>query len=401
MQCRDGGRRIVKAWWLSVMPLQRSSQHSWCAPCMSMSLLVLPVDQPCVPCGDNVVDRRVVTPLLHSSQHSWWNCSRGWCVPTLFVSVVCRLSSLYSLCCLRRVRPVVPVSITVSVSVPPCRQARARLADIFRGKEARAIATAGVMPCSNGVAVSRDGSTLLLSDEDFGSHAIHEFRVEDGSRLRVIGGAGDGPLQFKGPRQVWIASDDYVFVAELGNKRVQVLTPRLDFHTFVGEGQLVTPSGVCADDDIIMVSERDAHRISVFSRGDGALLRRFGSLGSGDDQLNTPCGLCFITGMPVSGRRHVAVADHGNSRVSVFSVEGEFVRHVGVGELNHPHGVACSAHDEVVVADTWNSRVAVFSASGEVLHATRMGDGNFTGVAIHGGTIFAPTWSGGKCVVFT
>jgi DNA-binding beta-propeller fold protein YncE len=252
----------------------------------------------------------------------------------------------------------------------------------------RVIATAGLQSWGNGVAVSRDGSTLLVSDT--GSHAIHAFRLSDGSRLRVIG----GPLQFRQPRQVWVASDDFVFVAEVGNDRVQVLTPRLDFHGFVGVGQLNNPVGVCADDDVIMVSEVCAHRISVFARCDGGLLRRFGSEGHGDGQLDIPLGLCFM-----SGHRHVAVADYRNHRVSVFSVEGEFVRHVGVGKLRYPQGVACSAFGELVVADRDNRRVVVFSASGEMSHT--MGDGGFTGVAVHGGTIFAPTYGADKCVVFT
>jgi DNA-binding beta-propeller fold protein YncE len=289
-----------------------------------------------------------------------------------------------------------------SVVLVSRRQARARLADDFRAKKGRVIATAGLKSRSNGVAVSRDGSTLLVSDEDGGSHAIHEFRVADGSPLWVIGkkgwlggrGAGDEPLQFKSPRQVWVASDDFVFVADYGNHRVQVLTPHLDFHGFVGVGQLERPSGVCADDDVVAVSEANAHRISVFRRGDGALLRRFGSEGSGDGQLKNPYGLCFM-----SGHRHVAVADCSNGRISVFSVEGEFVRHVGVGKLSSPKGIACSAFDEIVVADAWYNRVFVFSASGEMLHT--MGDGVFTGIAMHGDTIFAQTYSNGKCMVFT
>jgi sugar lactone lactonase YvrE len=268
-----------------------------------------------------------------------------------------------------------------------------------RGVASRVIATPGVQSWSHGVAVSRDGSTLLVSDYDGGSHAIHVFLIADGSRLREIGSRGDGPLQFVEPRQVWVASDDFVFVAELGNKRVQVLTPRLDFHAFVGVGQLSEPVGVCADDDVIVVSERDAHRISAFKRSDGALLRRFGSRGSGDGQLKYPRGLCFM-----SGHRHVAVADYDNDRVSVFSVEGEFVRHVGVGKLRLPTGVACSAFDELVVADRGNNRVVVFSASGEMLHTMR--GGAFTGIAMHGGTIFAQTCDvtavgDDKCVVFT
>jgi DNA-binding beta-propeller fold protein YncE len=261
----------------------------------------------------------------------------------------------------------------------------------LRGVESRVIDTPGVKSYSNGVAVSRDGSTLLATDYWGLSHLMHEFRVVDGSRLRVIGSKGDGPLQFHNPLQVWIASDDFVFVADCNNHRVQVLTPTLDFHCFIGVGQLSSPRGVCADGDVVVVSE-GAHRISVFSRGDGALLRRFGSEGSGDGQLHRPYGLCF---MP--GHRHIAVADRSNSRVSVFSVEGEFIRHVGVGKLSNPAGVACSAFDELVVADT-NTRISVFSASGELLKT--MGCGGFGGVAIHGGTIFAQDYVSGLCVVF-
>ncbi len=184
----------------------------------------------------------------------------------------------------------------------------------LRGVVSRVINTPGVEPYCNGVAVSLDGSTLLVADSGAcGSHTIHAFRVADGSRLRVIGGEGDGPLQFSHPYQVWIAPDGHVFVADSMNHRVQVLTPSLDFHCFVGVGHLVGPSGVCADDGIVVVSEWE-HRISVFNRGDGALLRRFGSFGLGDGQLRFPCGLCFM-----SGHRHVAITESGNHRVSVLT----------------------------------------------------------------------------------
>jgi sugar lactone lactonase YvrE len=127
-----------------------------------------------------------------------------------------------------------------------------------------------VVSVSNGVAVSRDGSTLLVSDCDGGSHAIHEFRVSDGSRLRVV----PGQLQFRGPRQMCVAPNDRVFVAEYGNNRVQALTPKLDFDAFVGadvDSGLRAPSGVCADEHVVVLSEgHPAHRVSVFNRSDGA-----------------------------------------------------------------------------------------------------------------------------------
>ncbi len=106
----------------------------------------------------------------------------------------------------------------------------------------------------------------------------------------------------------------------------------------------------------------------------------------------------------MTGHRHVAVADHVNGRVSVFSVEGEFIGHVGVDTLTWPTGVACSASDELVVADQANCHVVVLSARGELLKTMGRGDFKFTWVStcIHGGAIFAQcsSESGDKCMVF-
>jgi DNA-binding beta-propeller fold protein YncE len=239
--------------------------------------------------------------------------------------------------------------------------------------------------------MSRDGCTLLAADWSDDAGGIHEYNAADGCRRRVVGSLGDGPLQFLRACQLWVSSDDFVFVAELNNNRVQVLTT---FHAFIGVGQLTHPIGVCANADVVAVSEYRLHRISVFSRGDGALLRRFGSFGAVGGQLHNPNGLCFV-----SGDRHIAVAEQGNSRVSVFSVDGEFIRHTGVlGLLKRPRGVVCSSGDELVVADHARRRVVVVDASGELLMT--MGDGGFTGVAIHGSTVFAQDRDNQKLVVF-
>jgi hypothetical protein len=266
----------------------------------------------------------------------------------------------------------------------------------LQGVVSRFIAMPGVESDYNGVAVSRDGSTLLVSDYNGtgGSCAIHVFSVADGSLLRVVGTQGSGPLQFNKPRQVWVASDGFVFVAESDNRRVQVLTPRLDFHAFVGARQLTNPAGVCANADVVVVSENvPAHRIAVLNRADGSLLRRFGAEGRGDGEFDCPLGLCFMSGC------RVAVADYFNHRVSVFSVDGDFIHHVGVGVLQCPRGVACSVIDELAVADTDNSQVVVFRASGEV--AKTLGVGHVTGVALLCDMVFAQNSVEEQCVVFT
>jgi DNA-binding beta-propeller fold protein YncE len=258
----------------------------------------------------------------------------------------------------------------------------------------RVIATPGVESFFNGVAVSRDGSTLLVLHHTPGADALHVYSVADGSRLRVVGGRGDGPLQFCLPRQVCIAPDDFVFVADCHNDRVQVLTPTLGFHGFVGVGQLSGPGGVCADDAVIVVSSEAAHRITVFNRSDGSRRCSFGSEGSGIGQVNWPHGLCFM-----SGDRHVAVTDGGNDRVSVFSVDGAFIRHVGVGVLVDPVGIACSAYDELVVVDSCTNRanLRLFNAEGETA-TTLGGHDRHAYVTVHSSKVFCDDARREQCV---
>jgi DNA-binding beta-propeller fold protein YncE len=267
------------------------------------------------------------------------------------------------------------------------------LGGALRGVVSRVIATSGVASWSNGIAVSRDGCTLLVSDAGYrGSHSLFDFDVADGSRRRVVGGRGDGPLHFEEPQQLCIAPDGFVFVADCANDRVQVLTPDLAFHCVMGKGQLERPVGVCVNADVVVVSEYSAHRISVFNRGDCALRYRFGCKGYGDGELMYPRELSFM-----SGDRHLAVSNNG--RVSVFSVDGEFIRNVGVGVIKGSQGVAASVFDELVVADTGNRRLRVLNSSGDVLAS--VGEGRFVGVAVHGSSIVAVEQSSAAVLVFS
>jgi DNA-binding beta-propeller fold protein YncE len=262
----------------------------------------------------------------------------------------------------------------------------------FEGTLRRVIATPGVRSWCNGVAVTRDSSTMLVSSHGdrlgTGLNAAHAFDVLTGAHLGVLNG-----LPLDNPRQVSVAPDGIICVADNGNNCVQVFQlPYVGLSRKVGVGQLAGPSGVCVDGDIIAVSERDAHRISIYERHQFLLIRRFGSIGGWNGLLNTPVALCMISG-------HIAVMEFRNHRISVFSTQGAFIRTLGVGIFNYPTGIACASHgNEVFVTDALE-RVVMFSASGEFLMT--MGRAYFTGVALHGGAVFAQTYNGDGCMVFT
>jgi hypothetical protein len=263
----------------------------------------------------------------------------------------------------------------------------------FRGVQSRVIDEA--REAAFGMAVTRDGSTLLRTSGNCGaSHGIVVVCIASGSRLGFVGSYGSEQLQFKGPRQLWISDDDHVFVAEFGNHRIQVLTPQFEFHSFVGVGSLDHPSGVCGNADIVAVSELHEHRVSVFHRVDGALLRRFGSFGSGDGQYIDPLSLCYMNGCG-----HLAVGDAGNDRISVVSTKGEFVRHLSAVGSPHNFKVVCSeTGDELIVAGFYNFRIVLFSPSGEMQHVP-LGAFRPLHVAIHGSTIYVRVPD--ACIVLT
>jgi DNA-binding beta-propeller fold protein YncE len=265
----------------------------------------------------------------------------------------------------------------------------------WRGVMSRGVATP--VTYASGVAVSRDGATLFVSDE---AHAVHAFRVSDGMHLRSCGSQGRGVLQFLVPRQIAVSPDDLVFVAEEYNRRIQVLTQRLDFYGFVGLRQLANPTGVCADTEVVVVAEAGKRMISVFSRHDNTLIRRFEMSGLDSSVITSGIGLCFM-----AGHRHIAVADDRKNYIEVFSLEGTLTRRICGYE--NPVGVACderSGELYVACADfvrhPISHRVVVFSSSDEVLFSAACA--NALAVAFCGNTLFVQQRQvRGQCRVFT
>jgi hypothetical protein len=177
-------------------------------------------------------------------------------------------------------------------------------------------------------------------------------------------------------------------VAEFGNHRVQELTPALEFHRFIGAGELHTPVYVCADDSVIVVSEFLEDRVTVFARCDATLVFRFAC-------GRAPTGLCI---MPY--HRHVAVSVVDPACIAVFALDGTAVNRVGVGCLRGPHGVACSAFGELIVADMTNGYISVYAPDGALCKTSA--SFSVCDVALHGCSIygFCASATGVKCVQF-
>jgi 3-phytase len=89
----------------------------------------------------------------------------------------------------------------------------------------------------------RDGQHWLLATSKEG-HSLNVFDAVNGMMIRRVGGLGAELGQFNRPNGVWVV-DDYAFVVERDNRRVQILSlPDLVGLASFGEAELRKPYGL-------------------------------------------------------------------------------------------------------------------------------------------------------------
>jgi DNA-binding beta-propeller fold protein YncE len=166
------------------------------------------------------------------------------------------------------------------------------------------------------------------------------------------------------PRDIALAPDGTLVVADFGNRRVQRLGRDLQpvgaFGRQGGEGGAFRdPCGIAVDDEgNVIVADTWNHRIQTLG-ADGRALAAWGG------------GLYGPRGVAVAPDGGVYVTDTGNHRVLRFSPDG--TPHVIVqGVLDNPVGIAVAPGGEIYVADTGHRRVAVFSPDGAPLRAWKV-----------------------------
>lgn len=180
-----------------------------------------------------------------------------------------------------------------------------------------------------------------------------------------------------------IDSRDRVFVFNRGEHPVMVFQRDGSFVTSWGEGVFARPHGITiGPDDMVYCTDDLDHTVRKFTP-DGQLLLTLGTSGKPSNtgatsidyrtirQAGEP--FYFPTNVALSADGEIFVTDgYGNARVHKFSPEGRLLLSwgepgSGPGQFHVPHGIAIDREGTVFVADRENSRIQLFSPDGEFL----------------------------------
>ncbi len=209
--------------------------------------------------------------------------------------------------------------------------------------------------------VTDDGRILVT---DVSRQGIYVFDPSN-RKLEVWEYAAEG-IRFQLPIGI-VAKDDSVLVADAGLGYVVRLNRLGKPLGVLGRNVLKHPTGIVwdAEGGRVYVTDRADNQIKVFDDDSGELLFVFGEFGEREGQLNGPTYLAWHD-------NELYVTDTLNSRIQIFSAQGEFLRGFGrrglyVGDLPRPKGVALDSDGNIYVVESYYDYLLVFDRKGQFL----------------------------------
>jgi outer membrane protein assembly factor BamB len=275
-----------------------------------------------------------------------------------------------------------PATASVPLGLPSPNGSEAPVPDPFHVVERLDAAVTGVRGAS-GIAVSPTTGDLFVVD---GRPAVSVV-APDGRLLDTwdARGTSDGRFDFSYPAgqggpAVAVGPDGLVYVADVGNGRVQVFQPD---GTFVrkfgsfgdGGGQFIRPYQLNADaDGNVYVLDAGSLTLSKFDRN-GAFVARFGHGAGGLDGSQT-----LDHGVAIDGEGRLVLTDDAAAQVLILDRDGRLLDHFGepglaLGQFQAPCAVDVDHDGNAYVYDCETRHVQVFDPDHRLLAASEPSQG--------------------------
>ncbi|XP_064387342.1 E3 ubiquitin-protein ligase TRIM71-like [Halichondria panicea] len=227
--------------------------------------------------------------------------------------------------------------------------------------------TFSVSSSSGDVAVDDDNNVYIAVN---GHHCISVFD-QNGSNIRTIGTArsiGSADSQFNNPLGIALKGD-IMYVADTNNNRIKKLTLDGKFISKFGSSgsgneQLSDPRGIAIDKNgRVFVSESINQRVSVF-QSDGEFSHHIQGNAADNSTLAYPWGLAF------DNEENLHVADYTSHLIKVFTPEGKFVSQYGSGIIQSPAGIAINDEGFTFIGEhkSTRSRLIILNSQHQQVH---------------------------------
>ncbi|HWJ03085.1 MAG TPA: 6-bladed beta-propeller [Verrucomicrobiae bacterium] len=203
-------------------------------------------------------------------------------------------------------------------------------------------------PLRKPTAVIEMARKIYVSDTD--NHRIQVFDYE-GNPLQIIGKEGKGKGEFGYPYGLAADANDQLYVADIVNNNISVLSGSGEFIRYFGNGtDLKRPAGIFIDGSTVYVADIGLHKVVIFDIN-GQKLGEIGEAGVEPGKLRSPNAVAVAKGK-------VYVSDTGNDRVQIFTASGQFLGLLdgpaqpgGQSNLLAPRGVCVDERGTVFVVN--------------------------------------------------
>ncbi len=175
----------------------------------------------------------------------------------------------------------------------------------------------------------------------------------------------DSPYKFKFPAGIATDKEGNLYVADWGNKRIQIISSNGDILK-----QLDTPD--CLPTAVTISNGGDIYIGNNFEiikySSTGEFMTKWGSTGTGDGQFKSGDG-SGISDMVIDKNGYLYVADRFNHRIQKFNLNGDFITKWGSqgsadGQFDEPYSIATDSDGNVYISDGKNHRIQKFTSNG-------------------------------------